>query len=232
MGKPSKDSDKILDWVHRLKENQNDTEAFGNVVAVLDGFLQHLSVKKFFFIHGHSSDDIYQEGLLALTTKAIPDYDEQKGSFLSFAKLCIRRHIITVLKAANNGKNRTLNMSVSMDQTVSDDEDGPIPISGFIPSDDVAVMDSMIRFESHGKLKSLLLSRLTDLEAKVLDLYLKNMSYMDIVDSMNSRRRGKNRVDCKTIDNALCRIKKKAMDIESSHRHGSLMPDADEEEFE
>jgi len=60
--------------------------------------------------------------------------------------------------------------------------------------------------------------RLTPLESCVLDLYLKNMSYMDIVSFMNRRRRGKNRVVPKTIDNALCRIKKKAVELQEALR--------------
>jgi len=60
----------------------------------------------------------------------------------------------------------------------------------------------------------LLQNKLTDLEAQVLDLYLKNLSYTDIVTFLNKNRRGRNRLKPKVIDNALCRIKKKALELE------------------
>jgi hypothetical protein len=69
-------------------------------------------------------------------------------------------------------------------------------------------------------MKGILFSSLTSLEAKVLELYLKNMSYVDIVLFMNKTRRGKNRVDCKVVDNALCRIKKKAIEMEAALKRG------------
>jgi DNA-directed RNA polymerase specialized sigma subunit len=85
---------KILEYVERFKKDSGDEEAFAEIIKALHSFLQHLALKKFFYVAGHSSEDIYQEGLYALSTKAIPDYDIEKGPFLSFAKLCIRRHII------------------------------------------------------------------------------------------------------------------------------------------
>jgi RNA polymerase sporulation-specific sigma factor len=212
---------KILEYVERFKKDSGDEEAFAEIIKALHSFLQHLALKKFFYVAGHSSEDIYQEGLYALSTKAIPDYDIEKGPFLSFAKLCIRRHIITVLKSANNYKNKALNMSVSLDATVcNDDDDGPVSIGGFLPNEDEDVVIRVLRCESHRKLKTLLMSRLTELESKVLKLYLKNLSYMDIVESLNKRRRGRNRLKPKVIDNALCRIKKKAMELEEQIETG------------
>lgn len=208
------ENQEILKSVQRVKENKNDEEAFQSIVEVLHSFLQHLSLKKFFFVPGQSSDDIYQEGLYALSTKAIPDYDAEKGPFIGFAKLCIRRHIITVLKSANNNKNKALNLSVSLDATVCNEEDGPVSIGGFLPNGEENLVDTIVRNESYKRLKVMLLNKLTTLEAKVLDLYLKNLSYTDIVEKLNKNRRGKNRLKPKVIDNALCRIKKKATELE------------------
>jgi RNA polymerase sporulation-specific sigma factor len=216
----SQESQKILEYVQRVKDNPNDEDAFRYIMKALHAFLQHLALKKFYSVKGHGSDDIYQEGLLALSIKAIPDYDKDKGPFLNFAKLCIRRHIITVLKSAQNYKNRALNKSVSLDATVCNDEDGPVSIGGFIPNNEEDVTKKMLRSESHRRLKAMLVGKLTELETKVLNLYLKNMSYIDIVTSLNKRRRGKNRLKPKVIDNALCRIKKKAMELQDQMERG------------
>jgi len=211
-----KENDKLVDLANRFKAS-GDVDAFKELVQVLEGYLQYLSTKRFFYIPGYSSDDIYQEALIALATKAIPDYQEQKGPFLSFAKLCIRRHVITILKASNNKSNEPLNASMSLDVTVcnnNDDEDGPTSIANFLPSRDEDLAKLFVKLECHRRVRTMLFSKLTDLEAIVLELFLKNMSYVDIAERMNKRRRGKNRVDTKVIDNALCRIKHKAQEAE------------------
>jgi RNA polymerase sporulation-specific sigma factor len=208
--KGPKDTQYILDLVHKVKDIDCQ-ESFGILAKILDGYLKHLSTKKFYFIPGYSSDDIYQEGLYALSEKAIPDYREEKGPFVNFAKLCIQRHVITILKSANNNKNKSLGMAMSLDSTASTDgEEGPVPISALIPSDDEPITDAAIRKEAHKKRKRLLISELTDLENLVLALYLQNMSYVEIVKYMNKKKRGSNRVNSRVIDNALCRIRKKA----------------------
>lgn len=218
MGKTNRpirqENQEILKFVDRVKEDANDEDAFQEIVKHLHSFLQHLSLKKFFFVPGQSSDDIYQEGLYALSTKAIPDYDHEKGPFIGFAKLCIRRHIITVLKSANNKKNTPLNQSVSLDATVCNDEDGPVSIGGFLPNGDEDMVDGFVRNETFRRLKAMLQNKLTDLETQVLDLYLRNLSYTDIVTKLNKHRRGRHRYESKVVDNALCRIKKKAVELE------------------
>lgn len=211
-GPQRQENEKLVEWVKKVKAENNE-EAFELIVKALHTYLQHLALKKF-RIAGNSSDDVYQEGLYALSTKAIPDYREEKGAFLSFAKLCIRRHIITVLKSANNNKNKALNGSASLDSPYDEDEDGPVPISSIYPNGDEDVVEFFSRVEAHSKLKSDLLGKLTPLEMHVLECYLQNMSYIEIAKAMNKHRRGGNRVNCKVIDNALCRIKKKALEIE------------------
>lgn len=222
-----KENEKILVYVRRYRLTE-DQEAFAVIVSALEGYLQHLVYRKFFFVAGCNSDDIYQEALYALATKAIPDYVEEKGPFLSFAKLCIQRHIITILKSANSKRNGPLNGAVSLDAPTSEsagDDEGPIAVGGFMsegldrvtgkmkqPQHD-GIIQKIIKDENNKKIREVLLSKLTDLETQVFALYLKNMSYVDIVKWMNKRRRGHGRVDCKTIDNALCRVKKKAVDL-------------------
>lgn len=208
-GPQKAENEKLVEWVKKVKE-ENDQESFEEIVRLLDTYLKHLALKKF-RIAGTNSDDIYQEGLYALSTKAIPDYQEEKGAFLSFAKLCIRRHIITCLKSANNNKNKALNGSVSLDSTACQDkEDGPVPISEFINNGSEDVGERYTRLEIHTKLKTALENNLTELEKEVLKFYLLNMSYMEIVKAMNRHRKSGNKVIPKTIDNALMRLKSKS----------------------
>jgi RNA polymerase sporulation-specific sigma factor len=208
-----KQNEEILQYVYRVKNDPSDEEAFKVIVKCLNAYIRYLADNKFFFVPGAAADDVYQEGLCALATKAIPDYCETKGPFFGFAKLCVKRHVITCLKSASNGRNKTLNGAVSLDATVCNEEEGPVSIGGFLTNGEEDLFDRMVRQESHGRLKTSLRGRLTKLEAEVLDLYLKGLSYMDMVRVLNRKRRGKNRYKPKVIDNALCRIKKKAIEL-------------------
>lgn len=220
-GPQKQEQDKLVEWVRKFKIEKDD-ESFEHIVKALHTYLQHLSLKKF-RIAGNDSNDVYQEGLLALSTKAIPDYKEEKGAFLSFAKLCIRRHIITVLKSANNNKNKALNGSVSLDAPAgNDDDDGGFPPPWHPDTGEESVSDSYSRLEIFLRQKASLEGKLTPLERCVLACYLQSMSYLDIVQMMNKQRRGRNRVKPKVVDNALCRIKKKAVEIEEELRRRNL----------
>jgi RNA polymerase sporulation-specific sigma factor len=216
MGRMSEDqreeNSRFVELVEKVKL-YDDQDAFRQIVKTLNNYLLHLSLHKF-KIQGTNSDDIYQEGLLALSTKAIPDYQQEKGAFVSFAKLCIRRHIITILKSANNNKNKALNNSMSLDAPAGrSDEEGTIPVSGFLTNGNEDLSHKFSRIETNSLLRRELLAKLTSLEKAVFSRYLQDMSYGDIVADMNRRRRGKNRVNCKVIDNALCRLKKKSQEV-------------------
>lgn len=215
-GPQKQENEKIIQWVRNFKADPHDDESFEQIVKVLNSYLRHLSEKKY-RIAGTNSDDVYQEGLVALATKAIPDYREEKGAFLSFAKLCIRRHIITVLKSVNNNKNRALNGSVSLDSTAHHDQDeGPIPVSDFMyDKDDEDISTALARIETHKKLRESLENKLTPLEKEVLGYYLQGMSYIEIVKEMNKKRRGKNRANTKLADNSLSRSKNKGFDLKN-----------------
>jgi len=216
MGRMSEDqrgeNSRFVELVEKVKL-YDDQEAFRQIVKALNNYLLHLSLHKF-KIQGTNSDDIYQEGLYALSTKAIPDYRQEKGAFVSFAKLCIRRHIITILKSANNNKNKALNNSMSLDAPAGhSDEEGTVPVSGFLTNGNEDLSHKLSRIETNSLLKRELLSKLTALEKAVFSRYLQNMSYGEIVADMNKRRRGKNRINSKVCDNALCRLKKKSQEV-------------------
>lgn len=219
----AEENKKVLSFVQQYKEDCDEI-AFQNIVKNLENYLSHL-VKKFYYVAGYSSDDIRQEALYALATKAIPDYQVEKGPFLGFAKLCIRRHVITLLKSSNNNRNKPLNGSMSLDATAEDNEDGPVSVGGLISTNKENHVEYLQKIETHKKLRHLLMSRLTGLEMRIFELYLRNLSYVDIVREINKRVRKKtSKVNCKVVDNALCRVRKKAIELEEEIANGGTVP--------
>lgn len=156
-----------------------------------------------YFILGADKEDVIQEGMVGLY-KAIRDFDADKEvSFVSFAELCINRQIISAIKAAGRQKHSPLNLSVSMDRQVSDEDD--CTYLDFISRSDINPEELVIGKESRKAMERAIVDALSKMEQMVLALYLKGKSYTEIAAIMGKEE--------KSIDNALQRIKKKVEKI-------------------
>lgn len=178
-----------------------------------------------FYIPGFNLDDILQEALYALRFKAIPDYNSSKGTdkpypFDKFAVLCIRRHLSTVLKCSFQNKKKALNTSLSLDQDRGSHEDEDLYLSDILPKTDFTMMEFVGDKEYYKNLFGSLYKKLSTLEKVVFMLYIHKYSYEEITDKINKvyKTRGKRkRVNIKSIDNALSRIKSKAKEVFDKH---------------
>lgn len=133
------------------------------------------------------SEDLAQEGFLALLD-AVRSYSPDRGaSFSTFAQLCIRNRMINVCK-------RVLN---DCDE-LSEDLDRPDDPAG-IP-ENIVVQQSSV-----DELYSMLNSELSKLELKVLRYYVAGLPYSEIADKLG--------VTKKTVDNAVQRMRKKVRDL-------------------
>ncbi len=156
-----------------------------------------------YFLAGGDSEDLIQEGMLGLY-KAVRDYrDDRLASFRSFAELCITRQIITAIKTATRQKHVPLNGYLSFSQSPNDSsDDGDCSLADVLPGPSTHdPVNQVISSEEVGSLTSCLTSMLSELEGRVLRLYLQGLSYERIANALGC--------DCKTVDNALQRIKRK-----------------------
>ena len=207
----------LLEYVNRVKSN-NDNEAFDIIHDKLKSYIKSITNK--FFISGYNDNDLEQECLIALNSKAIEDYQESKGPFVKFAKLCIRRHIITELKASKKKRSKSLNDALSLNESYEDDEDNSCTLLDTIP--DVPEKEHFENEQSIERGRDLykkLSHKLTPLEYKVLIFYLKNYNYAEIVNILSKEDPNINK---KAVDNALCRIKNKAKFIINSSDNKSV----------
>ncbi len=179
-----------------------------------------------FYIPGLNFDDILQEALYALRFKAIPDYDGSKGSgdlpypFDKFAMLCIRRHLSTILKSSFQYKKKALNTSLSLDQDRGSYEDENLYLSDILPKTDTTIIDLIGEREYYKTLFNNLYCKLSKLEKSVFILYTYRFSYDEITLKINKvykKKNTKKRVNVKSIDNALSRIKAKAKEVYSKY---------------
>lgn len=196
------------------KKTTSDT-AFEEIAILLYPRMQRLVAK--FNIPGLGADDVMQEALVALKSKAIKDYDISRGTtdgpapFERFAILCIRRHLSTERKASYQSKKMVLNSSVSLDQEQHGIEED-ISLINIVPSDDGNVLDQLEEKEKYKLIMTDLIRSLSKFEKEVFFLYAQKNSYEEISKKINEGR-VKVKVNIKAIDNALSRVKSKAQDV-------------------
>lgn len=154
-----------------------------------------------YFLMGAEKEDLLQVGMIGLW-QAIVDYRPEKEiSFLSFARICIERHIITAIKTATRRKQAPLNSSVSLEYP-SDDCDSDWSLSDILTADDSADPEELVlKREDTKRLQTMLRRLLSDFEWEVLSGYQIGKSYREIACELQCKT--------KSVDNALARIKRK-----------------------
>ena len=162
---------------------------------------------KAMYIAGGDSDDLIQEGMIGLY-KAARGYDESKGTFCSFAGLCIDRQIMTAVTASNREKNVPLNNYVSFEMPAYNDDDNEnvMKLADVVtPTADQNPEFIFIDNEYTRTFEEKLQKELSSLEKEVLHYHMEGKDYRKIAQILDK--------PAKSIDNALQRIKAKANKI-------------------
>ena len=154
-----------------------------------------------YFLMGAEKEDLLQIGMIGLW-QAIVDYcPEKEISFLSFARICIERHVITAIKTATRRKQTPLNTSVSL-ECPCEDTDSDWNLADILASDVMTDPEELVlKQEDNYRLQNLLQQLLSDFEWEVLGCYQVGKSYREIACEL--------RCKTKSVDNALVRIKRK-----------------------
>lgn len=154
-----------------------------------------------YFLMGAEKEDLLQVGMIGLW-QAIVDYRPEKEiSFLSFARICIERHVITAIKTATRQKQAPLNTSVSLEYP-SDDNDSEWNLAEILVSDETVDPEELVlRREDASRMQHMLRRLLSDFEWRVLSGYQVGKSYREIASELQCKT--------KSVDNALARIKRK-----------------------
>ncbi|EPY14591.1 RNA polymerase factor sigma-70 [Paenibacillus sp. E194] len=178
---------------------EGDSEALEYLINKYRNFVR--AKARSYFLIGADREDIVQEGMIGLY-KAIRDFKGDKlASFKAFAELCITRQIITAIKTATRQKHIPLNSYVSLDKPIYD-EDSDRTLLDVIGGSRVSDPEELIiNQEEFVGLEDKMSEILSDLERKVLMLYLDGRSYQEIAVDLDRH--------VKSIDNALQRVKRK-----------------------
>ena len=181
--------------------NKKDTDALDFLICKYKD-LVNSKVNKYFII-GAEKEDIVQEGLIGLY-KAIKDYKQDKqNSFKSFANLCIERQLITAIKTSNRQKHLPLNSYLSLNNSAYDNDEDTELIEIFNSRTAEDPLDTITKKEYYESVENAIDKNLSSFEKQVLSRYLQGESYVDIATKLDT--------PVKSIDNAIQRIRKKAI---------------------
>ncbi len=168
-----------------LAAKNGDPASQNQIILMLDPLLQRISSR--YFIIGGDTDDLMQETRIGLH-RAIQNYDPERNSdFLTYAKLCVHNHIISVIKEAQAQKHEALNKSVDLETAPLFSYDSP--------------MELVIHRETLESILTVVHDKLSKMEKQVLFLYLDGNSYKKIAEGLQ--------ISEKSVSNALCRIRSK-----------------------
>lgn len=148
---------------------------------------------------GAAREDVTQEALIALHHAAY-SYDPGSGTFHTFAQLVVRRRVTSALGAATTGRSRVLSEAARFGHPFGGEE---------LPLDDVVATREPgphAIVEAREALAMLLRISTTALERLVLYGRLVGLEYEEIAVLADDR-------DRKSIDNALQRVKSKAVGV-------------------
>ncbi len=164
------------------RASSGDSLAMEELLTAYMGMVK--AVARQYYIVGATCEDVSQEGMIGLY-KAVVTYKREKGRFSAYAYACIKAAVIDAVKAASREKNKALNTSVPLENTV-----------GLVSDVDITV--NLVGGELMARIKS----RLSPAEEEIFSMWSEGMSYAEIAKELGKT--------VKNVDNAVQRIKKKA----------------------
>lgn len=164
--------------------------------------LVNMKVGKYYII-GAEREDIIQEGLIGLF-KAVKSFNNDKqNSFKTFANMCIERQLITAIKTSNRQKHMPLNSYLSLNMNAYEEDEDSNLLDKFDSHQIEDPLDTITKKEYYETVENAIDRALSDFEKQVLNRYIQGESYIQIAEKLDT--------PVKSIDNAIQRIRKKAI---------------------
>ena len=136
--------------------------------------------------------------------KAIQGFDNTKqNSFKTFANMCIERQLITAIKTSNRQKHMPLNGYLSLNTAAYEDDEDTTVLEVFDSHQTEDPLDTITKKEYYKRVEDAIDKNLSDFEKQVLARFIKGESYVTIAEKLDT--------PVKSIDNAIQRIRKKAI---------------------
>ena len=160
-----------------------------------------------YHMSGADREDLIQEGMIGLY-KAIRDYNSEKKTYFHvFAQMCITRQIMTAVTSSNRQKHLPLNDYISLSTSSDAGDDGFFEYMS--PSSSKGPEEILIEKEDSENIRRTIKEKLTEKEARIVNLYMQGFSYSEMAEMTGISDKG--------ISSTLQRVKKKLNSRQ--HRH-------------
>lgn len=185
----------LLDQIYSCNEDANEILLYKYRPLIVNLAKKFISYCQ----GGVDLNDLIQEGMLGLNEAINTFREDKEANFGTYARLCVRRKIVSLVKSTRTQKNMILNESVSIE-----DEDGNI-LDRFLIDNSFDPSSMIEEYDYQQHLINQLNEKLTDYESQVFELKKDGFDYKEIADILDR--------EPKAIDNAIQRIKIKLKDI-------------------
>lgn len=180
----------------------NNIEALNFIISKYRELVYMKSSK--YFIIGAERDDIFQEGMIGLYKAILSFKGDKHNSFRTFANMCIERQLITAIKTSNRQKHMPLNSYLSLNISSYEEDDSEKTLLDVLNNEMAEdPLDTITKKEYYSHIENTIDKSLSDFEKQVLKKFIKGDSYVKIAEELES--------PVKSVDNAIQRIRKKAM---------------------
>lgn len=153
-----------------------------------------------YYIKGADRSDLLQEAQIGFW-KAVNDYDGYTGNFRSFAEMCVKRHVITAVKAATRNKHEILNSAVSFSRPAEGIDGHGDTLIDMIIDHSVNLGRQFSAGHDLDLYIQCIVNCMSDLEAQAIVMQAYGGTYEEIAQAC--------KVSEKAVDNALIRARKK-----------------------
>lgn len=180
----------FIENAERLSDNEIITAINSGDFELFKIIISRYYKTVLFYVNKHCpesfKEDAAQEAIFALWS-AVKSFDASRSSFNTFASLCIKRSVLTSLKANNLKRSIPTELLSSINELEIPDVNSPEKI--------------IIDRENYKTLTDTIEVKLSSFERDVLKLYLLGEKYQQIAEKLN--------VSQKSVDNCLSRIRRK-----------------------
>ena len=190
----NKSDDEIITIIRKGDRNAEEylLEKYSNIVK---------KEIRMLYIVGAETEDLSQEGMIALFS-AIGDYKiESKASFSTFATICVKNKLKTAVTASNRQKHMPLNNYISMYGNDYKENSEIMIADSKSEINNTNPEELILEKEEYREKYKEIDEKLSAFEKKVVNLYLQGLSYTKMSEILNKPK--------KSIDNALARVRKK-----------------------
>ena len=182
-----------------IKAQQGDDEAMLSLLEAHRPLIKRLV--KHYYIKGAETEDLIQEGMIALF-QAIKKYNvDANTAFTTFLNVVVRNRISSVIESTGRLKNQPLNNAIFYSEGLSEDSEHPITLLDQLSTRKEEPEELVIQHEETKEIAEFIRKQFSSFERTVLAYHLLGYSSEQIASKLDRT--------VKAVENALQRARKK-----------------------